>query len=158
MAPADALSRLPRAGAQQPKEGETDEEHIVAAITRAQAGAAQGQKKQTRKRTRTIIEEATQDKITEKEEKQLGIQPADISKAQEEDSFCGPIMEYLRTPGGNKSVSVEIVHWSRHMMVEKGLLWHQYEYQGNDRRRGTRIQLVVPTALQKITMCVQSAR
>ena len=41
MAPADALSRLPRAGAIQPKEGEADDENIVAANTRAQTGVAQ---------------------------------------------------------------------------------------------------------------------
>ena len=53
MAPADALSRLPRAGAQQPKEEEMEEEHIVAAVTRAQAETAQDWKRQPRKRTRT---------------------------------------------------------------------------------------------------------
>ncbi|CAN0017348.1 unnamed protein product, partial [Heterosigma akashiwo] len=118
MAPADALSRLPRAGAIQPKEGEADDENIM----------------------------------METEEKQLGIRPEDISKAQQEDEFCGPIMEYLKTPGGNKTVSREIVHWSRYMILEKGLLWHQYEYQGDNRRRGTRIQLVVPTALHEVML------
>ncbi|CAM9639638.1 unnamed protein product, partial [Heterosigma akashiwo] len=105
MAPADALSRLPRAGAIQPKEGEADDENIVAAITRAQAGEAQQLKKQTRKRARMVTEEEPQEKMMETEEKQLGIRPEDISKAQQEDE-----------------------------------------------RRGTRIQLVVPTALHEVML------
>ncbi|CAM9581871.1 unnamed protein product [Heterosigma akashiwo] len=61
-------------------------------------------------------------------------------------------MEYLKTPRGNKTVTREIVHWSRYRILEKGLLWHQYEYQGDNRRRGTRIQLVVPTALHEVML------
>ena len=74
-----------------------------------------------------------------------------ISIAQKGDQFCKPIIDYLK--GQNKkgmAADAETIYYSRHMGLDNhGILWHMQDYQGNARRRGMRIQLVVPETLRR---------
>ncbi|CAM9473108.1 unnamed protein product [Heterosigma akashiwo] len=78
------------------------------------------------------------------------ISPA-ISIAQKGDQFCKPIIDYLK--GQNKNgmaADAETIYYSRHMGLDShGILWHMQDYQGSARRRGMRIQLVVPETLRR---------
>ncbi|CAM9627537.1 unnamed protein product, partial [Heterosigma akashiwo] len=71
-----------------------------------------------------------------------------IAKAQREDPLCGPIIKYLNKEVSGGETSQETVALSRYMSSCWGILWHHYVYQGDNRRKGTRLQMVVPEVMR----------
>ncbi|CAM9771872.1 unnamed protein product, partial [Heterosigma akashiwo] len=71
-----------------------------------------------------------------------------IARAQREDPLCGPIIKYLNKEVSDGKTSQETVALSRYMSSCWGILWHHHDYQGENRRTGTRLQMVVPEVMR----------
>ena len=140
---ADCLSRLPRADSidDDQMEEEDDVVPIVAATTRAQAALMKKENQYQRPRSKEDILSGTifSDPSVETEH---------IAKAQREDPLCGPIIKYLNKEVSDGKTSQETVALSRYMSSCWGILWHHYDYQGENRRKGTRLQMVVPEVMR----------
>jgi hypothetical protein len=145
---ADCLSRLPRFETEeelQLLEDENEVTPVVAAVTRSQAALMERDKQcqllgRKRNESMMVSPNLCGDPTSGIEE---------IAKAQRNDNWCGPIMEYLSNgtmPA--RVISPESIAMSRYMSLCWGILWHHYDYQGENRRKGTRLQMVVPEVLR----------